>query len=600
MERLLWFVRNAPAIDVILPVLKPLLVGMALYQLDYLWLAIRCIWTRVLGRPGFQGFANGSAPSACVVLPTLLRSEADYRGLLDAASSVITNGYPGRLTVVLAIDDRTERPDLFADLCAWCARVACPDDVRIAAVGGRRREGKAMAIERGLDLLREWERRDASSALPTVFFNMDADSELGPRALERMAFKLTQPAWFGDRPMIVASNVSVRATHYWGGWRRFFSVEGQVAISVAREYMTSISLGKHNTRVLPVTSVSGALYATWFELHDLAPRFARFLTTIRVRDLVAWWLGGAPPSFAGRTWRPLPEAMIGPGDDTYVTWVASMATWRDGRLSLDFPRTPAGALLALARYWVCRPIAYDPLAKVYTSSPTSVRGLFRQRVRWNGSRLFNTRRLGPAMAFHWGIALAVLADLTIVAMLNVALLGAVVLAPFVPGTRNWLALSLMVSAATLTFRALGTALAIFIDGDHQQWRKLLAVPASLPYHFVFNILTTLVAWVEDLLLFGAKTNFAPEQTLIDSQTTRPALLYRARRAFLLAIRSVTVGDVPFGWWWFGWRESPFTPNGYEGWISGRVPPQVFSPEPALGELTRETARRTRTVRARVG
>jgi hypothetical protein len=46
---------------------------------------------------------------------------------------------------------------------------------------------------------------------------------------------------------------------------------------------------------------------------------------------------------------------------------------------------------------------------------------------------------------------------------------------------------------------------------------------------------------------------------------------------LLAARSVLVGDVPFGKFWLGWRETQWTPNGYEGFTSKKKPKAILPP-----------------------
>jgi hypothetical protein len=121
-------------------------------------------------------------------------------------------------------------------------------------------------------------------------------------------------------------------------------------------------------------------------------------------------------------------------------------------------------------------------------------------------------------------------------------------------------------------RALATLLAMLQDDDFRgQWQKLLALPLSGPYHFVFNILTTVVGLIQDVLLFGVNTGFAPESTLIACGTGRIAVAYRLRRAFGLAARAAWCGDVPFGWWWFGWERTRYTRNGYEGWTERLAP-----------------------------
>ena len=72
-----------------------------------------------------------------------------------------------------------------------------------------------------------------------------------------------------------------------------------------------------------------------------------------------------------------------------------------------------------------------------------------------------------------------------------------------------------------------------------------------------------------MLFFGNKTGFAPETTLVKGGSARIALLFRLRRAWLVAWRSLLHGDVPFGAFWWGWRETPWTPSGFEGWTTGK-------------------------------
>jgi hypothetical protein len=86
-----------------------------------------------------------------------------------------------------------------------------------------------------------------------------------------------------------------------------------------------------------------------------------------------------------------------------------------------------------------------------------------------------------------------------------------------------------------------------------------------------------VGYVHDVFLFGNVTGFAPETTLIRGGSTRIALLYRLRRAFLLMLRSVLVGDVPFGKFWFGWRETPWTSSGFEGFTSKNRQRKIIPP-----------------------
>ncbi len=606
MEKFLWFFATTDVVSVVQPLIRPLVIGLALYQTDYLFLFLRHLARIARGKPQFVPLQRHEVKHAGLVLPTLLRHERDLDGLVMAVESVVANEYPGQLDVVCSIDDRAHAPDVYRQLQRWVRAQSFPSNVRVHVTGAVGRKGKAMAIEHGVEHLRTLVTRGALAEMPEVFFNMDADSELSDAALERMVAKLVRPRWNGECATIVASNVTVRRDHYWTGWRDLFTVRGQLTIQIAREFMTSISLGRHNMRLLPVSACSGALYCTWMSLHEAAPRHAAWLRTIRFRQWLAWWFGAPPPKFSDFDGEPLPEAMIGPGDHTYVTWVASMARYRDGKLTLDAPRTPFHAFVAMWRYYFVRPIAYDVRAKVFTRSPTTVRSLFKQRIRWNGSRLFNVRRLGPGLAFHWGIAVTILVDLAVVSAVNAVVLVSLLAIPFATRPTFWAEIFAIVAVYSMVVRAAGTLLVMMLDGDASQWPKLFALPLSVPYHFVFNIITTIIPWIEDIFLFGAKTNFAPEETLIRSKTSRLALAYRFRRAFALAWRSVTRGDVPLGTFWFGWYETPYTENGYAGWTTDRkipatVLPAGAAPEPASEPATaRGSAKESAVVRPLAG
>src|SRR5262249_17492239 len=118
--------------------------------------------------------------------------------------------------------------------------------------------------------------------------------------------------------------------------------------------------------------------------------------------------------------------------------------------------------------------------------------------------------------------------------------------------------------------AVTTLLALALNGDLRYWRLCLAVPLAPLYQIGFNWLPGTVGVTSDVLLFGNRTGFAPEWTLKRGRSVRIALLFRIRRALALALRSAVKGDVPLGWFWLGWGETPWTPSGFEGWTSGKV------------------------------
>jgi hypothetical protein len=591
VERLAWFFANADLLRLTSPMLRTLVVGLLLYNTDYVWLFLRAFWARIFP----EREAPFVAPHALVVLPTLLGKQEDASALLSAIESVMHSGYPGPLHVVAAIDGRGERLSLYAALEARVEALRPPPGVTVLVTGCDTRQGKAMAMEHAIDLVREHVESGELAEFPPVFFNLDADSELGPRALELMVRRLYRPNLIGRLPMAVASNVGVRRSHYYRGFRHMFSVGGQLSLQVAREYTQSIGVGKSNTRLVPVTGLSGALYCTWSFFHLEGPRYSAYLRSLTLGDWLRWWLGVAPPSYAASRVTPLPEAMTGPGDDTYLTWLAMMGSWRRGALSLELPRSPLHALGRLCVDWVFRPLAYDARASIHTSSPTTVRGLFKQRVRWNGSRAFTIRGHFSGLAFHLNVAVPVFLDMALLLVSHGAVVVGLIAWPFLPASETPASAVLLAVLVTLLLRATGTLLGLVMNGGREHLPQLYALPLTIPYHFVFNILTTIVALWQDFFGFGCNTGFAPESTLIKTRTSRLALAYRLRRAAWLAARALTHGDVPFGAFWFGFGETAFTPCGYEGWTSGRavgaLKPRASS-RPSLEPATLEPARQS--------
>ena len=131
---------------------------------------------------------------------------------------------------------------------------------------------------------------------------MDADSSLAPRALERMVYRLTRRRRLTGRPYhIVTSNVIVPFEQCWEGPRTLLTLKGWIALSVAREYVGSISAGKVNWKLSPTMEVSGALYCTWSDIYLAAPRYAAFIQTLRLRDWLKWWFGLRPAAASPRS-----------------------------------------------------------------------------------------------------------------------------------------------------------------------------------------------------------------------------------------------------------------------------------------------------------
>lgn len=575
MNELLWSLRIRDSVEILGPFVWPVLVAMGLYQVHYIVLLFQCLVR--LARYGTKAppVKPGARPAAVLVMPTLLRNEDELDGLQKAITSAATNGYPGELTIIAAIDDGRGKPKIYAALEAWAKTFedrlrASDSSVRILVTCTPRRTGKAVAIDNGVEYLKAQIEKGLHPAFPPLFFNMDADSALGEHALVRLVDVLMKKHPFSNQyPSIVTSNVSIARSEYWRGWKSFFTVRGQLSIGVAAEFIVSM-LGKHNLKLHLVPGASGALYCTWSKLHLMAPKWAGFMQTLRWRDVAKWWLGAEPPSFTNSTCEHRPEAMTGPGDDTWVTWLGYCARWENGELTLDLPRTPAHAFFYFVRGWFLRALKYEPYAVVETKTPTTIKALFKQRVRWNTSRVELSQRWSPALPFCWTLfSPTVVSTILIVYFNSMEALGLILL-PFAI-SRGFLPHAVIGFAVYTVMRVAATAFGIALDpgGFKKHGHKMLGLVMSTPYHFVFNKMTTFWGYVNDVFLFGVNTGFSPEETHIKSRLPRVAIGYRLRRACALCIRALVHNDVPLGWFWLGWHETAWTPNGFEGWTSGK-------------------------------
>jgi hypothetical protein len=212
---------------------------------------------------------------------------------------------------------------------------------------------------------------------------------------------------------------------------------------------------------------------------------------------------------------------------------------------------------------------FEPYARVYTSSPTAAKTLFKQRKRWNSSRVELTGRFWKTLGYNWTLGVPVLIVKLLIARTIVVGLCVYLLLPVMLVDDFGFTGLLLGYVGNIATFSLATVFALCINGEYQYWRMALGLPFAPLYQLVFNWLPGAVGVLSDVFLFGNNTGFAPETTLIKGGSTRIALLFRLRRAVQLAVRSVLVGDVPFGKFWFGWRETEWTPNGFEGFTTGK-------------------------------
>lgn len=514
-------------------------------------------------------------PAGLLIIPSLLRERGELEAIKATVSNVLENDYPGEMTIVTSIDGTDDAPELYAQLEAWFAsrQSTLPKDVSLHVTGTAARRGKPLAIDHAIHHVQGLVARGTLARFPAIYFSTDADADLGPHALEFLARRLTKKSFFTGNPgRAVAGHLHVRKEQYWRGWRGFLSVEGQLTLQVAREYLVT-SLIRYNLRPLPICGIPGALYCTWTDLLVQGPRFMGFMKTLNRVDWLKWWLGAAPPKFSESSAPAIPELLAGDTDDTVSAFLAIMSRWENGRLTLDAARTPAHALYYMLRTVLFdRGLRYEPEARVFTSSPSTVGSLWRQRMRWNASRIEVVGRFRNSFRYHWDLSLCGFGSVGL--MLKCAVFGvfAYVQAPLVmakAGLLVPLAVGLAVHYAIYT---VATLLALAIDGGFaSKWRLVLAIPIAPLYLPVYGFWAGAAGMAKDVLFVGNCTKFAPEATLIKGGSERIALFARVRRAAVLTVRSAVYGDVPLGAFWLGWGETAWTPSGYKGWTTGKRP-----------------------------
>ena len=585
MESILWSFRTIDSFRLTAPIVLNLLLCFSLFQTDRIALLVRSFVRMVLGRrDAFRPMGPGDRPSGLVVIPSLLRDEEDLNAITTTVESCATNGYPSELYIIAAVDGLTEKPKLLARLNAWKEKQSYPANVHVHITGTPTRLGKMMAVESGVSFMKGLVKSGNSPVMPTLYFSIDGDGTLGPHALELLAARITTPhPVTKNLRRVVSGKICIRPDLVWSGWRDFFTVKGQIYIQVGREFLVS-NVARYNWKPSPKIGIPGALYCTWSDLIVAAPYFMGFMQTLRFKDWLAWCFGAPPPKFSESKAPALPEALTGASDDTCIAFIASIASWKNGKLSFDAPRTPLHALgRFLFQYFLERSHDYEPEARVFTFTPSTVKGLFIQRVRWNSSRVECAGRFWRAFWYHWEIGLPVSAHLVLLlnTVFNVGFYY-IVLPYYCLGTsRATLGFFLGYAAQTIAY-SLYTIMSLALERDYRRyWRVLLCLPFASAHCILINCLGCVVGVTKDIFLFGNATKFAPEWTLMKGRCERIALSYRVRRFVSVALRSALRGDVPLGSFWFGWTETPWTPSGFQGWTTGKKPRSVVLGAPVF-------------------
>lgn len=580
MESLFWAFKTFDPLLLATPIFLNLAICFVVTQTDYLFLLVHAMGRGILGLPDdFRPLGPGERPSGLVVIPSLLRNDEDLGAITTTIESAATNEYPGTLVIVASVDGRTEHPDLYKQLQKWVATRSYPSNVFVYVTGTETRLGKMMAVEAGVDHMKKRVARGDHAAFPTLYFSIDGDGTLGDHAIERLAHRLMSRSPFtGKMRRVVAGKICIRPDLVWRGWRAFFTVEGQLYMQAAREFIVS-NVSRYNWKLTPRIGIPGALYVTWTDLLLAAPRYMSFMHALRPIDAFRWWMGFGAPKFSESNTKPKPEALTGASDDTCIAFLASLASWDGDKLTFDAPKSPIHAFVRfLASYTYDRSHDYEPEARVFTYTPPTLSGLWKQRVRWNSSRVECAGRFWRAFWFHWEIGLPVSAHLLLLLHTVFEVVGYYIVLPYyIVGTSHaLLGYVLGYAAQTFAFSAY-TLMSLALERQRgQYWRVLMCLPFASAYSICINAFGCVYGVSRDIFLFGNATNFAPEWTLAKGGCERIAISFRIRRFLSLALRSVVHGDVPLGTFWFGWTETPWTPSGFEGWTTGKKPRNIFS------------------------
>lgn len=577
MESFLWNIHALDGFAFGAP-LGALLLFVLIAFWDYPLLLTYSLISRGFGLATRRAPPPPGAPLAIlVVIPTLLRKRDELLSVMSTVRSIISNGYAGPVLIVVSIDGTEDAPLLYNELEGWAARLRLAPKDSLRVTGTPMRRGKPMAIEQAIAHVNALVAVGEEPCFPPVYVSTDADADLGPDALTHIVHRLQRRNPLTGWPTrVVAGALHVRGNQFWRGWRHFFTIAGQLNLQVAREYYVS-NVSRHNIRWLPLSGVPGAFYCTWSELFVSIPYFMGYLRTLNSRHWWGWWLGIAPPKFSESAAAPIPELMAGDTDDTVTAYVAVMARYESGKLCLDPPRTPLHALALLFRsLFIDRAVQYEPRARVFTSSPTTIKSLLKQRKRWNTARIEVSGRLWNALGYHWPIGFTTACVMFFMARSVFTGIIAYFIVPIALFHQYMLPGLVIAYVGNVAIATMLTLFTLIINGEPQYWRLGLALPLTPIYGFMFKWMPAAGGWISDVLLFGNVTGFAPETTLIRGGSVRIALLFRVRRAFSLMIRAIVFGDVPLGKFWFGWRETPWTPSGFEGFTTkkrrGILPP----------------------------
>ena len=511
-------------------------------------------------------------PSGLVIVPSLLRDEFDFNEIIRAVDSCATNNYPGELYIIASADGRTENPEQFQKLSDWMNTQKYPTNIHLFVASNEVRRGKLMAIYSAIDYIKELIVQKKIESLPKIYFSVDADETISDGSLQKLVERLMTRHWISrNYRRVVQGQICINKGDMWKGWKSFFTVAGQNYLFVARNFF-NFSPMQENINILPMPILCGQLYASWTEQIVESARLMGYFQTIKFSNWLKWWCGKSLPKFSEYKGESLPQALCGNTDDSSLSVTFAMSHWKNGKLSWDAPATPFHAFgRMLWDLFIERVMVFEQEAKVYTFTPPTLKGLWKQRVRWMACRVEVSGRMFRGFLFYWSIAIPFFTDYIRAVFWSSQTVIWYVMIPFVLyGHLSYINTVIFMFIISYIFQFIFISMAYIFEPKKKQFTHLWLtslVPISHIFMAIFYSGTMFYGVCEDILLFGCNVKFYPSRTLIESRAQRIAIIYRVRRFISLCWRSIKYGDVPLGWWWLGWYEKPEygLTNGFTGW-----------------------------------
>jgi biofilm PGA synthesis N-glycosyltransferase PgaC len=168
-------------------------------------------------------------------------------------------------------------------------------------------------------------------------------------------------------------------------------------------------------------------------------------------------------------------------------------------------------------------VAFQPRATVYAECPSTLAGLWKQRVRWSrgllqSARIHRDMFLNPRYGvFGFYLALNLLA-MALIPFLQIASVVLLPLLALLPGSHVTVSILGLVGWFGLAFALLASVFSVILDGAWKDLRYLYIVPLWVPYSLMMDVI---VIWALVLELRGSQAHWNKlDRTGVVSRSTR--------------------------------------------------------------------------------